>query len=121
VFDLATRIGSRAQRPLQRGRFVRGRNVPILMVQTRWRSMPALARRPLRDRVPEGAPEAARSPIVANGAAGKTVALFPGCMTDRLFPEQGEAIADVLRALGARVVFPDDLHCCGLPANNSGD
>jgi iron-sulfur cluster protein len=121
AFDLATRIGSRAQRPLQRGRFVRGRNLPVLRQQTRWRSMPALERRPLRDRVPEGTVREARSPIFPNGAAGKTVALFPGCMTDRLFPEQGQAIADVLTALGARVVFPAGLHCCGLPANNSGD
>ncbi|HKG25263.1 MAG TPA: LUD domain-containing protein [Thermomicrobiales bacterium] len=120
-FDLATRIGSRAQRPLQRGRFVRGRHVPVLKQQTRWRSMPALARRPWRDRVPQGDVVAAQTPVVPNGAAGKTLALFPGCMTDRLFPEQGQAIADVLRALGARVVFPSGLHCCGLPANNSGD
>ncbi|MEA2583277.1 MAG: L-lactate dehydrogenase complex protein LldF [Thermomicrobiales bacterium] len=121
AFDLAARIGSRAQRPLQRGRFVRGRHVPVLKQQTRWRSMPALVRRPLRDLAPQGVPKAARSPVVPNGAVGKTVALFPGCMTDRLFPEQGQAIVDVLRALGARVVFPADLHCCGLPANNSGD
>jgi len=64
---------------------------------------------------------AALPPVVPNGAAGKTVALFPGCMTDRLFPEQGGAVAASLRALGATVVFPAGLHCCGLPANNSGD
>jgi iron-sulfur cluster protein len=120
AFDLATRVGSRAQRPLQRDRFVRGRHVPILKTQTRWRSMPALARQPLRDRVTATA-EAPRTPIVPNGAAGKIVAVFPGCLTDRLFPEQGEAIAEVLRALGARVIVPSNLHCCGLPANNSGD
>ncbi len=50
-----------------------------------------------------------------------TVALFPGCMTDRLYPEQGEAVVTVLRALGVHVVHPRGLHCCGLPANNSGD
>jgi Fe-S oxidoreductase len=50
-----------------------------------------------------------------------TVALFPGCLTDRLYPEQGEAVRDVLRLLGARVGIPTGLHCCGLPANNSGD
>jgi L-lactate dehydrogenase complex protein LldF len=121
AFDAATRIGSRAQRPLQRGRFVRGRHVPVLKVQTRWRSMPALARRPLRDWAPPGGVEMARAPLIPNGAAGKTVALFPGCMTDRLYPEQGEAIVVVLRALGVRIVFPEGLNCCGLPANNSGD
>ena len=42
-------------------------------------------------------------------------------MTDRLYPEQGEAVVTVLRALGVKVVHPPGLHCCGLPANNSGD
>jgi len=118
--DLLLWVGSRAQLPLTRGgRFVRGRRVPILRRQTRWRSMPAVARRPLRDRLRGSAPAVA--PVVPNGAAGLTVALFPGCLTDRLYPEQGEAIAETLRLLGARVVFPPGLHCCGLPANNSGD
>ncbi len=122
VFDLATRIGQRAQFPAARGgRFVRMRRAPILRRQTRWRSMPALARRPLRDRVPSGTTVAAGEPVVPNGVAGLTVALFPGCMTDRLYPEQGEAIATTLRRLGARVAFPAGLNCCGLPANNSGD
>ncbi len=49
------------------------------------------------------------------------VALFPGCMTDRLYPEQGQATIRVLEALGATVVHPPDLHCCGLIPNNSGD
>ena len=120
--NLAFRIGSRAQSPLTRsGRFVRARRVPILRRQTRWRSLPALARRPLRDRVRVGGALPTSPPVIANGAAGLTIALFPGCMTDRLYPEQGEAIIATLRALGARVVFPAGLHCCGLPANNSGD
>jgi len=118
--DLLLRIGRRAQRPLTHGsRFVRGRHLPIFKRQTRWRSLPALARRPLRDRLRGST--AAQPPVLPNGAAGMTVALFPGCMTDRLYPEQGVAIADTLRLLGARVVYPPGLHCCGLPANNSGD
>ncbi len=56
-----------------------------------------------------------------NGAAGRTVALFPGCITERMYPEQGQAVNDVLRHLGVRVVLPAGLNCCGLPANNSGD
>jgi iron-sulfur cluster protein len=120
VFDALTRIGSRAQRPLQHGKFIRGKKVPILRQQTRWRSMPALARRPLRDRVPHGVVEPTSPPVIPNGAAGMTVALFPGCMCDRLYPEQGEAIATALHALGVRTITPPGLNCCGLPANNSG-
>lgn len=122
TFNLATRIGQRAQLPATRGgRFVRLRRAPILRKQTRWRSLPALARQPLRDRVPTGTITTATEPVVPNSAAGLTVALFPGCMTDRLYPEQGQAIATTLRHLGVNVAFPAGLNCCGLPANNSGD
>jgi Fe-S oxidoreductase len=58
---------------------------------------------------------------VPNGLAGQRVALFPGCLTDNLYPEQGAAIVESLRGLGADVVFPANLHCCGLPALNAGD
>ena len=120
--DLICRIGSRAQLPLTHGsRYIRARHMPVLRRQTRWRSLPALARQPLRDRERRGTVTSMRQPLVPNGAAGMTVALFPGCLTDRLYPEQGEAIENVLAALGARVVHPTGLHCCGLPANNSGD
>ena len=121
AFNLAARIGARAQLPVTRGdRFVRAR-LPVLNRQTRWRSLPALARRPLRDRVGIGAVLPAYRPVVANGLVGRTVALFPGCMTDRLYPEQGEAVSESLRHLGANVVMPAGLNCCGLPASNSGD
>jgi iron-sulfur cluster protein len=122
TFALATRIGARMQKPLQNGSFVRGNHVPVLKQQTRWRSMPALPSQPLRDRVKRFKGTAsALKPLIPNLAVGTTVALFPGCMTDRVFPEQGESIVTTLRALGVNVIFPDGLHCCGLVANNSGD
>ena len=121
VFNLAARIGARAQTPLTHGdRFMRAK-FPMLTRQTRWRSLPALARRPLRDRVRTGTVLSGYRPVVSNGLAGWTVALFPGCMTDRLYPEQGEAVSESLRHLGANVIVPDGLNCCGLPASNSGD
>lgn len=122
TMDLAYRIASKTQFPATRGtRFVRDRAVPVLRGQTRWRSMPALASRPLRDRVRVGVWSEATAPVVPNGAVGMRVALFPGCMTDRLYPEQGQAIRRVVRGLGASVVLPSGLNCCGLPALNSGD
>lgn len=119
--DRLARIGGRAQWPVTRGgRFIRARNAPVLRHQTRWRSLPAVARRPLRDRLPGQQAGLAR-PVVPNQAAGMTVGYFPGCMTDRLYPGQGEAIVESLRRLGVNVVSPPGLNCCGLPANNSGD
>lgn len=131
--DVLFKIGSRAQLPLTRGtHFVRGRRMPILRKQTGWRSLPALARKPLRERIrarmPVAAPESDRTnavataaPLIPSQVAGKRVAVFPGCMTDRLYPEQGEAITTVLEALGVEIVHPDNLHCCGLIHQNSGD
>ena len=120
--DLALKIARRMQRPVARdNRLLRGRQLPIVRGQTRWRSLPMLADPPLRSRVRRDQLLPAERPVVANGAAGCRVALFPGCMTDNLYPEQGEAVVRALRGLGVRVLYPERLHCCGLPALNLGD
>ena len=123
VMNLLFKIGTRAQFPATRGRpFIRGSRLPVLSRQTRWRSLPALSQRPLRERLRSGAAVSSTAgPVIPSGASGLTVALFPGCMTDRIYPEQGEAIVDVLKGLGVTVVSPPDLHCCGLIPQNSGD
>jgi iron-sulfur cluster protein len=121
MLEISSSLGTLLDKPLERDGMVRNRHLPKINRQTRWRSLPALADRPLHDQVPAGSFEEALEPVVANAAAGKTVALFPGCMTDRLYPEQGLAVARSLRLLGVRVVYPQGLNCCGLPANNMGD
>jgi L-lactate dehydrogenase complex protein LldF len=122
AFRNATRVGSRAQLPVTLGsRYVRLRSVPKVNRQTRWRSLPALASKPLLTRMQPGVFFPQQAPVVQTQVAGKTVAIFPGCLTDRLYPEQGQAVIDVLRGLGMRVMAPRGLNCCGLPANNMGD
>ncbi|HEY8476533.1 MAG TPA: LUD domain-containing protein [Chloroflexota bacterium] len=121
-FDRVARLASLVQLPLTGGKPLLP-GLPFVRA-TRWRRLPALARRPLRDRLAHLAPERGSVvpiPRVPSAAAGLTVAYFPGCLTDRLFPEMGEAVVHVLQALGVRVVFPTRQHCCGLPALNSGD
>jgi Fe-S oxidoreductase len=125
-FTQSAQLGSFLQRPVTgSGAFVQGtllRNVPPLRDLFRWRSLPALARTPLRERFAEsnGSFTPARS-IPSSQVQGKRVAYFAGCMTDRLYPEMGEAVVRVLRALGCDVFFPPAQSCCGLPAINSGD
>lgn len=122
IAGMALKIARRLQRPVARkDRLLRMRRMPILRSQTRWRSLPLLANPPLRERVRREAHNGRERPVVANGLEGKRIALFPGCMTENLYPRQGEAIVKTLQGLGARAVFPDGLHCCGLPALNSGD
>ena len=75
----------------------------------RSRPLPPVAARPFRDRLPDLATE--------DGAQAQ-VAYFPGCLTDWLAPETGEAAVQVLGAGAvAPVVFES---CCGLPAINAG-
>jgi Fe-S oxidoreductase len=122
AFNLATRIGRRAQLPVTRGgKSIRLRSVPKLNRQTRWRSMPALATKTVMDRVAPGNFFPQQSAVVPNQVTGKTAAVFPGCITDRVYPEQGMAVIDILRGLGMRVMVPKGLNCCGLPASNMGD
>src|SRR5215217_2407292 len=120
--DLALKIARRLQRLVVRdARLLRARRLPLLRGQMRWRSLPVLADPPLRARIPRGESVPTERPVVANGAAGRRVALFPGCMTDNLYPEQGQAIVWALTGLGVRLHYPEGLHCCGLPALNSGN
>lgn len=122
ISTLGLRIARRAQRLAMKDRTLfRMRRAPIVRSQTRWRSLPLLATRPLGDRLAPGKVNTALSPLVPNGLVGKRVALFAGCMTENLYPAQGESIVRVLRELGASVIYPENLHCCGLPALNSGD
>jgi iron-sulfur cluster protein len=122
VTSLGLKLARRSQRLAMKDRtLLRLRNAPIVRSQTRWRSLPLLAARPLSARVLPGKVNMAHQALVPNGLEGKRVAIFPGCMTENLYPAQGDAIVHVLRELGASVVYPEKLNCCGLPALNSGD
>ena len=56
---------------------------------------------------------------LGNGA-GDRAQLFVTCVVDQLFPEVGEAVVRVLRALDVEVEFDAAQTCCGQPAFNSG-
>ena len=125
-FARATQFGSLAQMPVtEAGRFVQSpilRQLPFFKDILRWRSLPALARVPLRERFAKqsGILTPARQ-IEGSAVVGKRIAYFSGCFTDRLYPEMGEAVVRILRALGCDVFFPPAQSCCGLPAINAGD
>ncbi len=50
-----------------------------------------------------------------------TVAFFPGCLINEVFPHLGLQAAQILSHLGYRVVTPIERVCCGAPAFNNGD
>lgn len=73
--------------------------------------VPPLARRPLRDTVPERRP--------ATGG-GPTVLFFTGCSVNFFFAEIGRAVLKVLDRLGCGVIVPGGQVCCGTPMESGG-
>jgi Fe-S oxidoreductase len=73
---------------------------------------------PLHQRFKKRTPLA---PTIDSPVSGKQIGLFCGCITNLAYPEMGEATAAVLERMGARVTFPQEQWCCGLPLMNAGD
>src|SRR6266571_3261066 len=133
LFDITVRFFSIAQFPMTLGsKYIRTRRLGVMGMLpgvqaianlARWRSLPAFATKPLRDRVKGQLSSSARGTTSQVNAEhpGLTVCYFAGCMIDRLFPEMGEAAIKVLRVCGVQVTFPQKQNCCGLIALNSGD
>lgn len=134
LFDRVLRVAALLQKPLldSSASFVRldklrlGRlslRLPTVRPLARfiqWRTLPALGAKPGRDLLQKRRPVSSK-PLVECKATGLTVAYFIQCFTDRLFPDMATATAEVLEAIGVKVVVPVQQHCCGLPALDSGD
>ncbi len=109
-FRQSTKLMGRIQRMLNRDEPL-VRNLPLTLSSlTSFRSLPVLAKVPLRDRWCDD-----------GGKGLPRVAFFAGCLIDLAYPEMGEAVAKVLRGRGASVVWPEGQECCGLPAAWAGD
>lgn len=116
IRNLILKVGRRAQKPfVGKSGFIRLRRVPIINRQTSWRSLPHLA-----DPLPTTTADHNATQL-SSKAVGLTLALYPGCVTEMLYPEQIQATMQIVDALGASVTYPADLGCCGLIPNNSGD
>jgi len=77
----------------------------------RRRVVPAVARRPFRDRVPV---------LPATGGRAERVLLFVDSFTDRNEPEVGEAAQHLLRSAGLTVGRAEGQVCCGRPMISKG-
>ncbi|WP_027188224.1 (Fe-S)-binding protein [Desulfovibrio cuneatus] len=77
------------------------------------RHFPKLAKAPLHQKY--------ASLDIPAGKSGLRVAFFPGCVTDKMFPNVGEACLKVFQHHGVGVFMPKNLACCGIPALASGD
>ena len=55
------------------------------------------------------------------GHSGIKVAIFVGCLIDKIFPNIAQATLDVLSHHGVGVFLPENQGCCGIPAISAGD
>ncbi|MEF2145397.1 MAG: (Fe-S)-binding protein [Desulfovibrionaceae bacterium] len=55
------------------------------------------------------------------GSSGLRVALFPGCVIDKVYPGVGLASIKALRHHGVGIYMPSGQACCGIPVLSSGD
>ncbi|TLM63951.1 MAG: 4Fe-4S dicluster domain-containing protein [Deltaproteobacteria bacterium] len=113
LFHTMIRAASLLQKPVTRGeRTIR--HLPLFFAGlTEWRSLPAIADKPLRDQWPS-LPQQVDRPRYR-------VAFFAGCLNDFVYPELGHDLVRVLNRLGVTVSFPKEQNCCGVPALYSGD
>lgn len=84
---------------------------PLLTSILGARQMPALARMQLHKKY--GNLEKQNTKI--------NVIFYPGCMTDKIYTQIGDAVLEVLRHYDVGVIMPTDFSCCGMPALASGD
>ena len=112
LFHFLLRSGSLAQAPLVEGRYLR--HLPLFFsAEHRFRRLPALAKVPLRDQWEK------INPGVENPRF--KVAFFGGCLTDFVYPEQGQALLKACRDHSVRFEYPMEQTCCGLPALMMGE
>ncbi|MBZ4653659.1 MAG: hypothetical protein JG781_998 [Peptococcaceae bacterium] len=112
LFHTMLRQASWAQKPFSKGtQFIR--HLPFFLSEmAEWRSLPAIAEVPFRDRFPK---------IKQQQATKGKVSFFSGCLIDFAYPEIGESLVESVNKLGYEVVFPEKQSCCGAPARYMGE
>lgn len=110
--DKLIKIGTYMQRPFVDNLMIH--ELPLLLNSvTKAISLPALANRPLPDRLKDYAtPKPTDKPKVA---------LYSGCVGSYLYPEVGEYVMKTLVECGAKPYYPTGQACCGAPAYFAGD
>ena len=109
MFHSMLRAASLAQKPFAKGGLIR--HLPMFLSgMTEFRSLPAIAETPFRDKFKS----------IAQPKSAEKIAFYAGCLIDFAYPEIGEAVVKLLNRAGIEVVFPDEQTCCGAPARYSG-
>lgn len=108
VFHAMLRSTRLAQQPLADGDGKMIRHLPMIFGEDqKFRSLPVITDKPLRDRWERIAPRVDQPKVKA--------ALFAGCLTDFVYPEQAESLAELLKGREVSLDMPLGQSCCGLP------
>ncbi len=138
LFHRMLRTASLAQKPLKKDGFIR--HLPFFLSDmTEFRSLPAIADVPFRDRFKqiEQTPLSGRANLQVRIApdplskisdlnadlkvrSTERAAFYSGCLIDFAYPEMGKAVVKILNKAGIEVIFPEGQTCCGAPARFSG-
>ena len=109
LFHSMLRTASLAQKPLAKDGFIR--HLPFFLSDmTEFRSLPAIADEPLRDKFAK----------IEQPKCTERAAFYSGCLIDFAYPEMGESVIKILNKAGIEVIFPEGQTCCGAPARFSG-
>jgi iron-sulfur cluster protein len=109
LFHSMLKLASAMQKPLVKKETGVLRHLPFIFGKAHdFRTLPALAEKPFRDRWPEIRPEI-RNPAYR-------VALFGGCVVDFVSPEQAVSLVRLLSGYNVQMEYPMGQSCCGLPA-----
>jgi glycolate oxidase iron-sulfur subunit len=111
LFNLLTGVSGVMQWPFLRKARSGAYRAPILN--------PVLGKRHIPN-LPSRSFSSSHGSIDEAGSAG-VVALFPGCVPDKVLTPMAEATLKTLRRNKVGVFMPGDLVCCGIPALASGD
>jgi iron-sulfur cluster protein len=109
LFHSILRAASLAQKPFEHSGFIR--HLPMFLSDTtRFRSLPAIAETPFRDKFKE----------ISQPRCREKAAFYAGCLVDFAYSEIGESLVQILNKAGIEVVFPEGQTCCGAPARFGG-
>ncbi|MEJ5300606.1 MAG: (Fe-S)-binding protein [Thermodesulforhabdaceae bacterium] len=82
--------------------------------------LPLIGKRHIKPLAPEPFHEKLPS-FYRPASNGPTVAVFTGCLIDRVFPSVAESTIRILEKKGAGIYLPENQSCCGIPALSAGD
>ena len=112
LFHFLLRRAYLAQKPVSKGQYLR--HLPFFFSREHgFRSLPAVARTPLRDMWERINPRIEKPRY--------RVALFGGCLVDFVYPEQAQALVRLLKDHNVQLEYPLEQTCCGLPAMMMGE